>query len=335
MQKRKNRREYNEHFVEGQHLKLDDLKEEAQDLENQYLFRENIPSYPRPEFHVSHLKHDTNQVGLKGIRRDGGFRARDPLRAQDSRRQTPLLWWSLSVRPDDVTAAETGLLEKTFPDRSQEQVQRQQSFLGRFATSPAFMKSSRLGSYRFTFPLEEVLEAYSEQFCSGAQPVLRVYETVLYKQEVMYSVLVHSPANQELFLKYPLLTDDPNAVCAFKDGRFIWRPEAMCETHSYELIEKRDENQMDVRQLFGSDCEYYVWDHVVVALHLEEEQVLEFDRDKLRENLKFCDKGPATITRYNFDGFKEAETLVKELWPDDPASLEKEMSLQELLAEQH
>lgn len=30
---------------------------------------------------------------------------------------------------------------------------------------------------------------------------------------------------------------------------------------------------MDVRQLFGSDCEYYVWDHVVVALHLEEEQV--------------------------------------------------------------
>ncbi|XP_026213352.1 uncharacterized protein LOC113160347 isoform X1 [Anabas testudineus] len=208
MQKRKNRREYNEHFVEGQHLKLVELKLIAPPGKKKYICKENIPSYPRPEFHVSHLKHDTNQVGLKGIRRDGGFK--DP-------HKDYLLWWSLSVRPDDVTAAETGLLEKTFPDRSQEQVQRQQSFLGRFATSPAFMKSSMLGSYRFTFPLEEVLEAYSEQFCSGAQPVLRVFETVLYKQEVVYSVLVHSPANQELFLKYPLLTDDPNVVCAFKD----------------------------------------------------------------------------------------------------------------------
>lgn len=70
----------------------------------------------------------------------------------------------------------------------------------------------------------------SLQFCSGSQPIMRVYETVLYRQEVMHVVLVHSPANQN-FSHYPLLTDDPDAVCVYKDGHFIWRPEAMCEKH--------------------------------------------------------------------------------------------------------
>ncbi|RVE63340.1 hypothetical protein OJAV_G00135370 [Oryzias javanicus] len=103
--------------------------------------------------------------------------------------------------------------------------------LKRFATSPAFSPKSRLGHFRFTFPLEEVLKAYSQQFCSGGQPVMRVYETVLYKQEIVYAVLVHSPDDQKNFSQYPLLTEDPNAVCFFREGRFFWRSEAMCETH--------------------------------------------------------------------------------------------------------
>lgn len=64
---------------------------------------------------------------------------------------------------------------------------------------------------------------------------MRVLKTVLYKQEVMYAVLVHSPDSQDLFLDYPLLTDDSNSVCTYKDGCFIWRSEAMCETHRWEV----------------------------------------------------------------------------------------------------
>eukprot|EP00064_Thunnus_orientalis_P025192 superscaffoldBa00012139_g25531 len=92
---------------------------------------------------------------------------------------------------------------------------------------------------------------------------MRVFKTVLYKQEVMYAVLVHNPANQELFSEYPLLTDDPNAICAYRDGHFIWRPEAMCGTH------RRDEEQVEVKKLFEHQREYYVWDNVAVALHME------------------------------------------------------------------
>eukprot|EP00064_Thunnus_orientalis_P024627 superscaffoldBa00010857_g24928 len=311
MESRENRRKYPEHFCEGQHLKLGDLKERFRErnLGNQYLFKEYIPAYPRPEFHVTHLQHDTDRTGLKGIRRDNGFR--DPF-DPDPEESPRLVWWSLMVRPEDMQSAEKRLLEQIYPDRTEEQVQMQQSFLEKFATSPAFLKSSRLGSYRFTFPLKELLTAYSQQFCLDKQPVMRVYETVLYKQQVMYAVLVHSPANEKLFSKFPLLTDDPkavcayrdghfiwrpeamcethspaneelfsefplltddpNAVCAYRDGHFIWRPEAMCETHSHELVLRRDEKQVEVMELFGRDREFYVWDNVAVALHMEDGQ---------------------------------------------------------------
>ncbi|XP_038564048.1 uncharacterized protein LOC119895191 isoform X2 [Micropterus salmoides] len=312
MYTRYNRRGYPERVVESQHLKLDDLRQEAWRirLKNNYLYID-MPASPRPEFQVSHLKHDTNQTGLRGIKTDEGFR--NPGRGS-------LLWWSLAVGPDEIASAERRLLETTFPDRTEEQVQMQQSFLEKFTTSPAFEQTSRLGSYRFTFPLEEVLEAYSEQFCSGAQPVMRVYETVLYKQEVMYVVLVHSPANQEQFSKYPLLTDDPNSVCTYRDGCFIWRPEAMSGTHRYKLVLRRDEMQMDAVPV--TSCpQFYVWDHVAVALHVDE-QVLNFDADRLRENLMWCDEGIAAIS-HGFNNFPEAEKFVRELWSDNPSPLQK------------
>ncbi|KAI3373939.1 hypothetical protein L3Q82_022508, partial [Scortum barcoo] len=159
------------------------------------------------------------------------------------------------------------LLKENYPDRTEEQAQ--MSFLEKFTTSPAFSTTSRLGSFRFTFPLDEVLEAYSEQFCSGAQPVMRVFETVLYKQEVIYVVLVHSPANQEQFSEYPLLTDDPESICTFRDGCFIWRPEAMCETHRYKLVHRPDEMQIEAQEV--SCPEFYVWDNVAVALHVDQQ----------------------------------------------------------------
>ncbi|KAM4521270.1 uncharacterized protein V3H82_020451 isoform 1-T2 [Fundulus diaphanus] len=247
-------------LVKGKHLKLEDLKRRPAVLENQYIFNQ-IPEYPKPEFQVSLLKHDTTGSGLCGIREDGGFK--DPYGES-------FIWWSLAVGPEEMKDAELRLLKKTFPDLMEVEAAEQQNFLWRFATSPAFQETSRLGSYRFTFPLQEVLTAYRDQFCSGAEPVMRVYETVLYKQQVTYVVLVHSPEFSWKFSKYPLLKDDPEAVCVYRDGRFIWRAEAMCETHWYELI-KSETNQMKAKRL--DSHEYYVWDNVAVALHVENTQV--------------------------------------------------------------
>ncbi|XP_039464189.1 uncharacterized protein LOC120437722 isoform X1 [Oreochromis aureus] len=293
-----------------------------------WLERENVPEYPRPEFHVSHLKHDTERGALCWIRTDGGFK--DPHRGFRDPHKWSLVWWSLAVRPEEIQAAEMMLLKKTYPNQTKEQAAKQQRFLWRFATSPAFSEKSRYGSYRFTFPLQDVLTAYSKQFCFGATPIMRVFRTCLFKQEVQYSVLVHSPANRELFSDFPLLPgNDPNAVCAYRDGRLIWRSEAMCETHRYKLIHRPDTSQMHTLKLFRQP-QFYLWDNVAMALHVENGQVvLKFDSDQLRENLKFCESDRPTITpNFYFDHFENAKILVNQLWPDSDTVLEEEPSLE-------
>ncbi|XP_014850075.1 PREDICTED: uncharacterized protein LOC106922300 isoform X2 [Poecilia mexicana] len=324
MQKRKNRREYTEHFVKRRHLKLTELKLEAErfGLENRYLRTENIPEYPKPEFHVSLLKHETTGSGLCGIRRDGGFR--NPYGGS-------CIWWSLAVGPDQMKDAETRLLGKTFPERMEGKDPEQQSFLWKFATSPAFKETSRLGWYRFTFPLQEVLTAYRDQFCSGSQPIMRVYETVLYGQEVMHVVLVHSPAKQN-FSHYPLLIDDPDAVCVYKDGHFIWRPEAMCEKHWLKLVCRPDSQQLEACGV-AKDLSY-VWDKVAVALDVGKTQVLKFDADRLRNNLKYCllDDINCLPKDHIPVSFDYAKTVVKRLWPGWSGPLEEESSLRHSLS---
>ncbi|XP_033992886.1 uncharacterized protein LOC117488195 [Trematomus bernacchii] len=314
-----NRRGSYFNFVRKEHLKLDDLRE-RKGSGNKYLFKnEIIPEYPRPEIHVSHLKHDTNRGGLEGIKESGGFK--NPSVEQEFGKG--LVWWGLVVGRKELRSAEQRLLKETYPNRTEQQVQDQQSFLRKFASSPAFKKSSRLGSYRFTFSVQELLEAYSLQFCGGEQPVMRVYQTHLYPQEVMYAVLVHGPANQE-FSDYPLLTDDPNAVCCYKDGRFIWRPEAMCATHSYELVQNPETQQMEARTYEPNFWpQYYVWDNVGIALHVEKDKLLEFGPDRLREKLKFCEGEKLPHAPVEFDGFPSAEATVQDLWPDD-RSLERD-----------
>ncbi|XP_073336220.1 uncharacterized protein [Pagrus major] len=313
MRTQRNWRGYDEHVFESRHLKLNDLQEEARDLKNIYLPNDFDNACPRPEFHLSHLQHDTDRDGLRGIWRDDGFK---------NTHGGSLVWWSLAVGPDDITSAERRLLETTYPDRTEEQVQMQQSFLGKFATSPAFSERSRLGSYRFTFPLEEVLEAYSQQFCSGAQPVMRVFKTILYKQKVMYVVLVHSPVSDELLSDRPLLTDDPNSVCSYRDGCFTWRPLSMCGTHNYRLVRRPGERRMEVEEV-APRLRYCVWDQVAVALHVDR-QVLNFDSARLRQNLKYCSRAYPSITpHYKFDDFPDAEQIVQILWPNCPSRLER------------
>lgn len=51
--------------------------------------------------------------------------------------------------------------------------------------------------------------------------------------------------------------------------------------------------------------------------------MLEFDADRLRENLKFCHRAEPTIKGSSFEQFEQAEEVVKELWPDCPSPLEK------------
>lgn len=285
---RTNPRNIREIYFSGEHRNITTLKNEAILYTHGYIHKP-IPLYPEePEFHISKVAHVTEESKIDEILDSNGFRGRD----------RSLLWWSLAIEHDDIRAAEDRYLEKIFPDRTPEQreVQRERgSFLNQFTTSPAFRQASRYGNFRFTLSLSDLLKMYREQICGGEKPVLKVYETSVYKLEIMYSVLVHSPSVDE-FEEYPFLGDgSDDAVCGYREndvegegeGHIVWRAQAMSATQKVGLTI----NYMDkIVETDGNVYKkYYMWDHVTLALHLPEGLFLKVDRENLIKNLTACE----------------------------------------------
>uniref|UniRef100_A0AAV2JA65 Uncharacterized protein n=1 Tax=Knipowitschia caucasica TaxID=637954 RepID=A0AAV2JA65_KNICA len=126
----------------------------------------------------------------------------------------------------------------------------------------------------------------------------------------MYVVLVHSP-DEEKYSDFPLLEESENCICAFKadpNPHFIWRPQAMSETHSFSLME----NEGGVS---AEECvfEYYVWDDVSLALDVGD-KVLQLP--DLRKSVRFCENMPPINKQRSFQSFEDAEAIVQELWPE-------------------
>lgn len=306
---RMNKRGHNEYYVSHAHKSIDDLFEiiinirndeqgritdhmTSDDLERlqRYIVlnvanpnviprdRNTVPHYPRPvEFHVSRIAHVTTEVGLRGVLDFDGFTGGT----------TGLLWWGLMIDPRDFYRAEERYLEKLFPDLSQEKRVRQKQFLHHFTTSPVFKDESRYGNFRFSFSLAYVLQEYSTQFCSGQKPVFRVYETIVYKQEIMYSVLIHSP-DDEYCKRYKRHFDI--------DKVLVWCAQAISETHGSRLV-VNEANQ----QVYAEDTErdkFYVWDHMTLAFYMPTDKPLTFPLWNLREALTACDKANPQLNRH-------------------------------------
>ncbi|KAJ8004956.1 hypothetical protein DPEC_G00141660 [Dallia pectoralis] len=242
---------------------------------NKYLSKDNIPEYPRPEFWVSQLRHDTDEAGLFNIAVEyQGFCAGEREEGPEQPEDLDLLWWSLSVGDSEIDLAEQRLLQASYPDRTEEQAREQKPFLKRFATSPAFLNTSRLGSYRFIYSLEELLQEYRKQ-------------------------------------------DNDDGVCAYRDGQIIWRPEAMCKTHSFKLVRKPYENQY-VAHLIPDPTQhqFYLWDNVAVAFHMADSMTMDFDMYILRNHLRFCEPGETILSpNCEFTSYEDASEMVDCYWP--------------------
>ncbi|KAA0703333.1 hypothetical protein E1301_Tti006870 [Triplophysa tibetana] len=270
MSTRRNDRNVVETYFHGQHLTLSELKEE--DIEHRYLFKNNIPAYPKSvEFDVEKVSHVTGRRGLEGIFENSGFKPSDT---------SHFLWWDLSVTADDIHSAEERFLNSLFP-----RTRIRNQFLEHFTTSKAFQNESPYGNFRFTFSIRELLYHYGDQFCHGQSPVLRVYETVLYRREIQYSIIVH-PRYITLYNAYPRLPNDDDGVCGYANGSIWWRCQAPSETYM---------NRFKVNWRHGSvhvsprNEQYYVWDHVCVAFHMEPGWVLHVNRDRLIKRVNVCE----------------------------------------------
>ncbi|XP_063047365.1 uncharacterized protein LOC134441104 [Engraulis encrasicolus] len=245
----------------------------------------SLPRYPRPvEFHVSRIAHVTTEQGMDGILGSGGFKG--------GRRDSALQWWGLVNGREEIAGAEQRYLDREFPNRTEEEKRRQKKILRKFTKSPAFRDGSRYGNFRFTLKLEEVLQAYSTQFCGGKDPTLRVWETIVYKQEIMYSVLVHSPDVHD-YDSYPKLGDNEEGVCVYRNGEMIWFAQAISEKHTLRLTGDIYGKVVSTEKVrIGV---FYVWDHVTLAFHIPKGKTLSFPPENLKKALKACGKGDTDL----------------------------------------
>ncbi|XP_026998800.2 uncharacterized protein LOC125138349 [Tachysurus fulvidraco] len=298
IQQRKNSRGIWEKYITGQHVSLERLRERMKivipkDPMMKYIMKE-IPPYPSPvEFGVSDVAHVTDQTGFRGIMESQQFR---PPKSEFS-------WWDLKIKEEEIRAAETGYMETNFTNEAQE-LNEQKPFLEKFTTSPLFqLEKSRYGNYRFTFPLTDLMKWYKEQNCGGEEPVLRMYETITYKQEIVYTVLIHSPGDNKRFGEYPLL--EASEWVRYQDGKIIWKAQAICETHRYQFVS--GEVQSLNTHLF------YVWDQVSLVFHLPKPKALKIPTERLIEALEACKLDKIDLSRDKEERYREAKEKVMQL----------------------
>ncbi|KAI4903728.1 hypothetical protein NFI96_021719 [Prochilodus magdalenae] len=290
-----NSRGMTEVFVEGQHLSVEDLRKHIEEdptiwetICNLRRWNTNgfksktkekprildyldndVPKYPTPvEFHLSSASHATTVKPLQAILKSRQIKPPD----------SEFAWWTLAITKEEIESAEKLYLQN-------KNIEMKDSFLMEFTTSPAFQRdTSRYGDYRFTFPLTELMEMYKEQNCGGKEPVLRVFKTMFYLQEIVYAVLVHSPQDNKEFGDYPLL-EESNFV-HYKDGQIMWKAQAISGDHQVTLSVDTSEPRLNVKRLYSST--YYVWDNVCLAFHLPAQKALDFTTDRLIEALAAC-----------------------------------------------
>lgn len=258
----------------GEYKTLDGL-EVVKDIPCRKYLDKNIPQLTDVEFHVFEVVHATTKRGLDGILASGGFKA-----GEDG-----LLWWGLAIDPEAIDAAEKRYLERRFPNRMEEQRGIQKPFLRSFTTSPAFSEASRYGNFKFKLSLTDLLQMYREQFCPGAEAVMSLYGTSVYKQEVMYVILVHSSLKEKD--EFPRLDDLGDTVgCMYKDGAIIWRAQWLSKTHYFQPVETTPQ-VIDVAPF--DSFYWYIWDHVTVAFDLQGGQTFKVDRERMIKSLAACE----------------------------------------------
>ncbi|XP_072515091.1 uncharacterized protein [Salminus brasiliensis] len=275
----------------GEHVSVSELEGDPW-IDQYYLGKTNIPWYPKSVFHVSKVCHVTGDSGLYSIFNKGGFQK--PHFLDDN-----FLWWSLSVTKDEIADAEKNLLKKIF---SAGQAHNQQLFLEDFTTSPAFQSKSRYGNFRFTFPLKELLRLYATQFCTDSSLVFRIFDTEIYKKEILYTVLVH-PQHVARYDRYPRLPCGDSAVCGYSQGNISWRCQAPSDNLRHQLEVNKEECRVHAKPLQSEV--YYVWDHVAVAFHMEPGWILRVDPNQLSSSVSVCELSEINL-------LKEPDTALSE-----------------------
>ncbi|OCT96258.1 hypothetical protein XELAEV_18013933mg [Xenopus laevis] len=255
-------------------------------------------------FPVTNLQHVTTEFSMRQIVQSGYFIAEVSTILPSNLPKSKLSCWSVQIPREQIEEAQQEaflVVQGMVPENNAREFE--EKFNAQFANSPAFSDDSRYGNFKFSLSLSDLLSEYKELHCSDSEPEFRVLGTAMYKQEIAHIVLVHSPTTTQ-FNDLPFVPDVernakplPFVFRSQEDGKFYWRPESTADILKMRIFE----NQCRMRECpLSTPCydnanclhclqTYTVWNHLIFAFHLPENEPLRIPREKLKESLTACD----------------------------------------------
>ena len=209
---------------------------------------------------INNLAHFTSKVTADGIIASKGFNGGMKKINEDENGhdiQAILSWWSPKFTEEDINLVRNTIDHaiKPFYDKDDDR----ESLKNQFATSDAFIpRAWRYGGIFFEYGINELCQHYENYRAIGEENEIqfKILGTYVYKQEIMYAVLVCSDKDKQ-FADYPAVPGDGNneAVITHSNLKWEWRPQAT----SSKIV-----------RLAGGDekPQFRRWEHVAFAFYV-------------------------------------------------------------------
>lgn len=178
------------------------------------------------EIPIKNLAHFTSKAKAAGIITSGGFKGGDKKINEDV--FASLSWWSPKFTEEDINLVRNTIERAIRPFYKENDDP--ESLKNQFATSDAFIPQAwRYGNIFFEYGIDELCQHYERYRANNIQ--YKILGTYVYRQEIMYAVLVCSDGDQQ-FAAYPAVPGDGNneAVVTHNNQNWVWRPRATSTT---------------------------------------------------------------------------------------------------------
>ena len=146
-----------------------------------------------------------------------------------------------------------------------------------FCSSPPFCITSRYGNVLFEYNIDQLLKAYSLQYCHNEDPAFLVLGTYAYKQEVMHTIIV-CPKNETKLTRFLPYMDKSSSAIYKADDHWVWRPESTGSSANYYTTSYRN---IEIKQK-------RLWEHAAFAFFVPDYYNEGLKLDNLDMLMTYC-----------------------------------------------
>lgn len=301
-----------EHFLQGIHLQSEGWNGPGKyDYipDCKVLGKSNV-TLEKSQFNIRTLVHATTPEAATAVLENGFKPNRKNLGSSFPEGYNNLVWWGVSPNKNEIEKyyQQCEEFQKKFMMQDNDDAVDNDEVSGlsalsirqkeemkedlnkNFCSSAPFCTTSRYGNIIFEYNIDQLLEAYSSQYCDNEEPTLLVLGTFAYAQEVMHAVIVCPPSATELKEVLPPVPIDNASICKL-DKKLVWRPETTGSIKNYY----RRYMQRGYRR----------WEHVTLALQIPDGQSQGFLLNNLDMHMTYCP--PSTLFRLHTDDDRDRE----------------------------